>query len=804
MIAEATPRPHCRRCDTQLVSDLQRKHGLCESHITEYQATQDLFQANGDGPPPSAAPHDPYATGAPLYLAAGWTGVLPLPPGKKTPPPTGYTGWNGKDPSSKMIETWCTETVGEFQAASNIAIHMPDGWVGIDVDHYGGKAGGATLAQLEDELGPLPPTYTSTSRNDAVSGIKWFRVEPGLRWPTGPGKDIEFIHKGHRYAVVWPSTHPDTGNPYIWLDHSGDRSEPPEPDACAWMPDEWQARFTGGLLREDQPEYRAATEAERAQCLTRGEPCQATSNALAKYQDRVVASARHDSMIKTVMALVRLGEQGHQGVMTALFVMHKQFTADVAPDRRDGSEQSEFQRAVNGAIAKVAATPTPEDKKGCCGEHGSVTEVHQLNLSEEFWDSRPALRRIRQAAHSRGRSADAVLYTTMARVSAMVSPLRRFENCLGEGSLNLFAAVIGKSGRGKSTAVALAKSLVQTPPQLAGDLFRDSMGIGSGEGLAELYMGWRFEDDISRPPKQDGTYHRVKVKRKLRDNAFVYVDEGQTLNQQGKRQGNIVLPTIRSAWNGETLGQSNASEETTRHLPAGTYSLGMVIGYQKDTAQELLGDIAPGTPQRFLFGTATDPTVPLEPPRHPGYLDVTLDGDGKITFCQEINDELWQHNHAKVTGAEEEDADLDSHEPLMLSKLSALLCLLDGRQMVTLDDWALAKIMYATSRAVMDDLVEYGKEKAQEKADAYADAHATREARGYLAKKNADDNVSRIALLIYKHAKDGPVQTVGAHRRMMAGRDKPLFHEALDYGVKQGWLSTDGKKIAPSLTVPEA
>ena len=240
------------------------------------------------------------------------------------------------------------------------------------------------------------------------------------------------------------------------------------------------------------------------------------------------------------------------------------------------------------------------------------------------------------------------------------------------------------------------------------------------------------------------------------------------------------------------------------HLPAGSYSLGLVIGYQKDTAQDLLGDVAPGTPQRFSMCSATDPTVPLKPPEHPGYLDINLDGGGKITFCREINDQLWQQNHAKVTGAEEDDAELDSHEPLMLSKLSALLCLLDGRRTVTLDDWALAKILYATSRAVMDDLVEYGKDKAQDKADAYADAHATREARGYLAKKNADSNVARIALLIYRHAKDGPVQTVGAHRKLMPGRDKPLFYDALDYAAGAGWVTTDGKKIAIGLTVPEA
>jgi hypothetical protein len=580
------------------------------------------------------------------------------------------------------------------------------------------------------------------------------------------------------------------------------------------MPDEWQARFTGGLLREDQPENRAATEAERAHCLTEGEPCKATSNALAKYQDRVVASARHDSMIKTVMALVRLGEQGHRGVMTALKA-HNQFTADVAPDRRDGSEQSEFQRAVNGAVAKVTATPTPDDKKGCCGEHSNVTEVQQLaqsgqlNLPEEFWSSRAVLQHIRQAAHSRGRSADAVLYATLARISAIVSPELRFENCLGEGSLNLFVAVIGKSGRGKSTAATLAKKLIRTPASLSTERFRDSLGIGSGEGLAELYTGWKSEDDTSRAPKNDGTYYKIKVKRKLRDNAFVYVDEGQTLNQQGKRQGNIVLPTIRSAWNGETLGQSNAREETTRHVPAGSYSLGMVIGYQKDTAQELLGDTAPGTPQRFVMCSATDPTVPLEPPEHPGYLDVSLDGGpsvpltGTITFDQEINHELWQQNHAKVTGAEEDDADLDSHEPLMLSQLSALLCLLDGRRMVTLEDWALAKIMYATSRAVVDDLVEYGREKAQDKADAYADAHATREARGYLAKKNADSNVARIAQLTYGHVHDaGGVMTVGAAKHKHNSRDRSLFHDALDYAVTLRWLTTDGKKIAIGLDVP--
>jgi hypothetical protein len=110
----------------------------------------------------------PYKTGAPLYLDAGWAGVIPLPPRKKASPPSSYTGWQGRDPSDAMVKTWMEEKVGDYQRDSNIAIHMPDGWLSIDVDHYNGKTGGATLAELEKDLGKLPPTYKSTSKDDGV------------------------------------------------------------------------------------------------------------------------------------------------------------------------------------------------------------------------------------------------------------------------------------------------------------------------------------------------------------------------------------------------------------------------------------------------------------------------------------------------------------------------------------------------------------------------------------------------------------------------------------------------------------
>jgi hypothetical protein len=441
-------------------------------------------------------------------------------------------------------------------------------------------------------------------------------------------------------------------------------------------------------------------------------------------------------------------------------------------------------------------------------ERGEVLNdggVGGLNLPPEFWESRPMLRHIRQAAHSRGRSADAVLYTTLARVSAMVSPRLTFENCLGEGSLNLFVAIIGKSGRGKSAAVRIAKTILHTGAGLTSKTFRDSMGIGSGEGLAELYMGMEEYDTgaVYGPKAIKAGQPVLKERRaKVRDNAFVYVDEGQTLNGMNKRQGNIVLPVIRTAWTGDSLGQANAREETTRSVPAGSYSLGMVIGYQKDSAQDLFEGTGLGTPQRFIFCSATDPHVPVQPPDHPGYMDDQSTRVGRITFATNINRELWMGNHGKVTGQQEDDADLDSHEPLMLSKLSALLCILEGRTEVTPKDWSAAKTMYEISRNVADDLIEYGQEKAQDKQDAYADQFANREVKALIAKTNANEKVHRIGLLIYKHAVDGPVQTVGWHRKQLHRRDKPLFHEALDYTVQEKWLSVVDGKVSTSIAAP--
>ena len=114
-----------------------------------------------------------------IYYKLGWAGVLPVPSFRKIPPPEGYTGHDGINPSFADMHAWSQD-----RHDNNLALRLSAEEIGIDVDNYGDKNGGATLAEAEKRWGTLPPTYRSTSREDGVSGIRLFRVPPAPCWTT--------------------------------------------------------------------------------------------------------------------------------------------------------------------------------------------------------------------------------------------------------------------------------------------------------------------------------------------------------------------------------------------------------------------------------------------------------------------------------------------------------------------------------------------------------------------------------------------------------------------------------------------
>lgn len=444
--------------------------------------------------------------------------------------------------------------------------------------------------------------------------------------------------------------------------------------------------------------------------------------------------------------------------------------------------------------------------------------VPLANLPEEFWGARQLFKDVRQAAHATMNSADAVLGCILARASAMVSHEVKFDSGRGPtGSLNLFVALVAKSGVGKSTAGACAEDLILAPSYLTHlsgapdpDRFRDGVGLGTGEGMAEAYMGWAERETSELDRKGDPKMEKYRTQ--VRNNAFLYLDEGQTLTKMMKeRQGTTIGATIRTAWTGGALGQANAQEATTRFVARGTYCMGMVIGYQPSVAQDLLADGGPGTPQRFLWLSAVDPSIPDDGPDVPAAFPLPIQEAGStrpvtgvINFPRELKAKLRRDHLAKVRGDEAVD-ELDSHAPLMLCKLAALLCLLDARMFVSEEDWELANLIWSVSCATRDRLVEFGRqEEARRKQAKMADRRDEVEVVS-LASRGVDQAIDRVARLISRRVRASAEPVVRYVLRKNIGKDnKRYFDTALAHAMSLQWvvMDDDERTLVPGSAAP--
>lgn len=417
-----------------------------------------------------------------------------------------------------------------------------------------------------------------------------------------------------------------------------------------------------------------------------------------------------------------------------------------------------------------------------------------FNLPAEFWNSRPSLTWIRQAADARMCSPDAVLGAVLARISSFVSPLVRVETGQGLASLNTFVALVGTSSAGKSVATRTSRDLLDVPIYIA-DEYRDCLPLGSGEGVAEAFYGMQ---DVTVPNAAGTGTKTVRQRAVVRANVSFYVDEGEGLSRMMERAGSTIGTVLRTAWIGDALGQANASTDRQREVPAGGYSIGLVIGFQRSTVQPLLAEGGGGSPQRFLFLSAhSDPPEALA--EWPGEFPLRLP---KLPMrlpkeaCQEL---FNSRREAMRPGANE--TGLDGHKPLHLAKAAALLCILDGRTDVTMDDWGLSHQLWAVSCAVRDDLVEQVKVEAQRRVaqeehrtirvtslSAVASQQALRSA--------VDAEVDRMARWVAKrvHSRRGdPWRETGKGSITQAQRStgRARMPDALDEAEARGWVSRE-------------
>ena len=337
-----------------------------------------------------------------LYRKAGWSGVLPLPAGKKFPPPDGFTGWHGLDPSGADSQEWIDDFV-EYRGTGQLALRMPSTVVGIDVDHgYGGKAGGDTMAEAMRRWGPIPLGPHSTARGDGPSGIWFYRVPKGTALRTrivfpelGLGS-VEIIQRHHRYAVVWPSVHPDTGRQYQWYGLPEDapsfdgvvlpRSQDLPPLPAGWLK---------ALAGADEPGVAAAdpeTVSEFAKRYATGTEPGAIRGVLRRWENCLATKmSRHDAMMEVIPMAAREARMGRFSAADAraqlrgafMEVLKQRDGAPIAPSAARAEFDNMWAWGVSQALKESEAELVERRDRA---RTGTAADPMARPSADNFWE----------------------------------------------------------------------------------------------------------------------------------------------------------------------------------------------------------------------------------------------------------------------------------------------------------------------------------------------------------------------------------------------------------------------------------
>lgn len=347
----------------------------------------------------------PFKNTAREYWRNGWK-PFPLPPKKKMKPPNGVTGHHPNRPVTvEQIDEWLDEE--QFERGniglklSSVIVEVredvPDGEyivLGIDVDNYDDwvidpstkekklkrKEGGEQLQELSERLGPLPDTWISSARADGVSGIRFFLAPLGLSWKGKAAEHIDVIQPGHRFAVVWPSWHPEGGQ-YLftqpgqlpdgtlptWVGYRASAAvlraganprngraviwneEPiriPRADSFPLLPEKWIDELTRNRMPEQDRPLDMDISVDDLDLwakatFARGGPaggCRETRDRLEYWLKRVADDpSSHDKVLSAHWQLSRMGIlEGHSGCLSAIRSFERRWTEGVVRSGKRG------------------------------------------------------------------------------------------------------------------------------------------------------------------------------------------------------------------------------------------------------------------------------------------------------------------------------------------------------------------------------------------------------------------------------------------------------------------------------------
>ncbi len=667
--------------------------------------------------------------------------VVPIIPGEKYPPMDEWQHFATTD--EDVICRWFTGRYKGF-GVGIAPRELADGrWLFVvDVDeHDEANNGVETWAELEETYGKLPETWTvlsPTGRGRHLYFSAPEEIRNGKTSRLGAGVDV----RGNGGQVCAPPTIHPKGGQYVW-----EHEHSPDDIALAEAPD-WLLAL---LHREPKPkkqserpasDYGGDSPADRFnrevswQTLLEADDWSFshTDNDGVDYwtrpgkdkRDGASASVGYEGkdilhMFSSSVAFLKEGDnyskfryyscRHFQGDMKAAAraLASRYFEADVAEvDKWLDSIEAEQLDTVT-LVDDVTVEPSVVHVDELATEPTTTTsheptrqEKETPTLPEEFWTARPVLEHIRQAARSRLVPPVAVLGHVLATVSAHTPPTFCVPSFVGGHTpLSLYVAQVASSGEGKSAPTKVVTESDGLLPMLGSPL-----ALGSGEGLAETFL-----EEVEE--LHDGK--KVRRKKQTRYGAVFHLDEGSALADIASRKGATILPTLRTAWTGGTLGAANASQDTRRLLNGGQYHLGVTFLFQPTKARPLFDDTDGGLPQRFLFIDSVALDAPDTEPDWPGALKwkprelSAIDGvvqHHPLIYPPHVAEQIRQERRLKLR-KQLVTSPLDAHRNLHRLKLAGVLRLLDDNERIherppVVDDldWHLAGLLLDYSDAV--------------------------------------------------------------------------------------------------------
>lgn len=334
---------------------------------------------------------------------------------------------------------------------------------------------------------------------------------------------------------------------------------------------------------------------------------------------------------------------------------------------------------------------------------------------EGFWVARPELAAVKQWAQARRVAPWAVLGVVLARVITHTPCDVQLPAIVGgPGSLNIFVGLVARSGGGKGAAIAVGSEALEIGPSI---LRVARANLGSGEGISAAFVGREKTDDGS-----EITQHT--------DSVLFEVAEVDTFGAVSGRTGSTLMPEIRKLWSGEALGFQNRDSARTLPVEAHSYRAAMIVGVQPTRSGALLGDADGGTPQRFLWMPATDPSAPSKAPAPPEPIRWSLPGEDQMPTVSgrrimRVCDAAWDAiDGAQIARLRGEGDALDGHALFSRLKVAAALALLNGRGGVAEDDWELAGIVMRVSNLTRQACGDALRDAAAKVNEARAEARA--------------------------------------------------------------------------------